>query len=288
MEKRYWKNCATYRGCRSVKRLHNSNSTALLAHLQTLWPEELKKDLYAAILCKEIRVNGEIQSNPKTMVSSTAHIRREAAKFVGRGGEKLDAVLDKFPFDPAGRICLDAGASTGGFTDCLLQRGAAMVHAVDSGYNQLAWKLKSDPRVALHERTNIMQIGSGNLVPKPEIAVADLAFRSLRKAASRILDLLHHDLLLALVKPQFEGPKEIDFDGVVRTDTARAEILYRLKTDLETEGVHIRDAAASPIPGRKGNAEIFLLLSGKPSPDTGFVDTRLALALKDAARIFRQ
>jgi 23S rRNA (cytidine1920-2'-O)/16S rRNA (cytidine1409-2'-O)-methyltransferase len=169
--------------------------------------------------------------------------------------------------NPKGLVWLDAGASTGGFTDCLLSRGALAVHAVDVGYNQLAWKLRSDKRVIVHEKTNIMEVEKKSLVPSPSFAVADLSFRSLRGAASKILSLLKPASdagLIALVKPQFENPDEENFNGVVKSQTVIKNVLELLAADLEHEGVYIENAALSAIAGRKGNSEIFLLLSADP------------------------
>ena len=239
-------------------------------------------EAYAAIVCGEILVDGERIRNPKASVPEDAGITRQAGGFVGRGGLKLEGALDDFALDPSGLVCLDAGASTGGFTDCLLSRGAAVVHAVDVGYNQLAWKIRSDARVIVRERTNIMELDRSDLDPGPSLAVADLSFRSLRGAASKLLSLTGGGRVLALVKPQFENPDERGFDGVVRTREARSGVLESLRRDLGAEGVHVHDAAASRIAGRKGNAEIFLLLSGAPAADAAYVERKIEEAL-DAA-----
>ena len=237
------------------------------------------KQVYSAILCGEIFVDGEKVRNPKASVSEDAVITRRIGKYVGRGGVKLEGALDDFGVNPEGLICLDAGASTGGFTDCLLSRGAVKVHAVDVGYNQLAWKLRSDSRVIVRERTNLMDLDRSDLDPPPQMAVADLSFRSLRGAASKLLFLTGGGIVLALVKPQFENHDEQDFNGIVKTRKARAAVLESLCRDLPAEGVHVRDASASRISGRKGNAEIFLLLSDTPSDDSFFVEKRIEEAL---------
>lgn len=245
-------------------------------------PDRSSKEIFAAILCGDIMVNGEKLRDPKAAVSSDARIEWMEAAYVGRGGLKLEGALDALGIDPAGLVCLDAGASTGGFTDCLLSRGAAFVHAVDVGYNQLAWKLRSHPRVASRERTNIMSLVPGDLDPPPVLAVADLSFRSLRGAASKLLELTAGGSVLALVKPQFENGSEENFDGIVRTREARSRVLESLRTDLPSEGVYVQDAAASPVRGRKGNAEVFFLLGTEPAEDARYVDTRITEAL-DAA-----
>jgi len=242
------------------------------------FPEDDPKELYAAILCGEITVNGERARNPKARFPLDARIERLRKTYVGRGGVKLEGALRDFAVDPSGLVWLDAGASTGGFTDCLLQHGASRVHAVDVGYNQLDWKLRSDPRVIVHERTNIMDLDRRRLEPPPAAAVADLSFRSLRGAASRLLDLTAGGLVIALVKPQFENPSEEDFDGVVRTRAARFAVLRSLRDELPREGVHVVDAAPSAIRGRRGNAEFFLRLAAEPGDDA-YVERRLTAAL---------
>lgn len=237
------------------------------------------KTAYSAILCGEIFVDGDRIRDPKATFPTDATILRQIGKYVGRGGVKLEGALEDLGVNPEGLICLDAGASTGGFTDCLLFHGAAVVHSVDVGYNQLAWKLRSDSRVIVRERTNIMTLERSDLDPPPQMAVVDLSFRSLRGAASKLLLLTGGGIVLALVKPQFENPDEDGFDGIVRTREARSSVLESLRRDLPAEGVHVRDAAASRISGRKGNAEIFLLLAASPAEDASYVEKRILEAL---------
>lgn len=245
-------------------------------------PQLGPRDAYTAVLCGEIFVNGERIRNPKTAVPPDSAVRRIPRRFVSRGGEKLDAALTALSLDPAGLVCLDAGASTGGFTHCLLSRGACIVHAVDVGRNQLAWKIRSHPRVRVRERTNIMDIHPGHLEPPPNFTVADLSFRSLRGAASRLLDLTEGPRLLALAKPQFERPPEKGFDGVVRSPGARIAALESLRRDLISENVWIHDASPSIIPGAKGNLEVFLLLSRIPPADKNHARDRIRAALGDS------
>lgn len=250
--------------------------------LADTWPDIDAKDLYAAVLCGEIRINDERIRDPKCEVPQNARIEWLVEKYVGRGGFKLEGALEGMGLDPSGLICLDAGASTGGFTDCLLSRGAAFVHAVDVGYNQLAWKLRSDSRVSSLERTNIMSLDPDDLDPQPVLAVADLSFRSLRGAASKLLELTGGGTVLALVKPQFEDQSEDGFDGVVRSREVRSAVLKSLRADLPAEGVHVHDAVASPVKGRKGNAEVFFRLSSHPSDNPEYVDRRIESALDSA------
>jgi len=250
--------------------------------LEKRYPDKDSKELYSAVVCGEIFINGEKIRDLKTRVPGNARIEWKVDKYVGRGGLKLEGALDDLNLNPDGKVCLDAGSSTGGFTDCLLSRGALSVHAVDVGYNQLAWKLRSDDRVQVYEKTNLMSLSPGDLLPLPEFAVADLSFRSLRGAASKLLSLTGGGVVLALVKPQFEQPVEDNFDGIVRTREARAAVLKSLVRDLPSEGVFVHDAAASRITGRKGNAEIFLLLSGTAASDTPGVKLRIEKALDDS------
>lgn len=258
---------------------------ALLPLLECKWSGHSRKELYSLILCGEIAVDGEIIRDPQYPIAEDSDIQIRRARFVGRGGEKLNAVLEEMEFDPRGKICLDAGASTGGFTDCLLQRGAKTVHAVDVGYNQIAWKLRIDQRVILHERTNLMKLQPGDLQPSPMIAVADLSFRSLRTAASALLKLTGGGPILALVKPQFENPDEKGFDGVVRNNAVRRNVMQSLRRDLKISHIFVQDAAASILTGKKGNSEIFLLLSASQAIDRAYVEERWDFAIDEAERM---
>lgn len=157
---------------------------------------------------------------------------------------------------------LDAGASTGGFTDCLLQRGASLVHSVDVGYNQLDWRLRVDRRVRVHEKQNIMLLSE--LDPPCDGAVCDLSFRSIGGAASHILDLCSGGWLVSLVKPQFELPKgQAGFTGVVEDPALLQSVMHTVYRFLGDEGVGVHALARSPITGHKGNIEFLALL--KPS-----------------------
>ena len=258
---------------------------ALSALLRNRYPDVHPDKLYAAVLCGHIRVNGERIRDPKRTVFSDVEVQWKQEKYVGRGGYKLESALDSLDLSPEGLVCLDAGASTGGFTDCLLSRGALLVHAVDVGFNQLAWKLRRDERVIVREKTNLMDLDPDSLLPPPRFAVADLSFRSLRGAASHLLKLTAGGIVLALVKPQFENPIEEDFDGVVRSSRAREDVIEALRNDLEQENVYVHDAVVSAITGRRGNAEIFFLLSDRPSPDGLYAAGRIRAALNAADRL---
>ncbi|MGE3835349.1 MAG: TlyA family RNA methyltransferase [Acidimicrobiia bacterium] len=211
-----------------------------------------------------------------------------APRFVGRGGEKLDAALDRFGIDPAGRRCLDAGASTGGFTDCLLQRGADRVVAVDVGYGQLHERLRDDPRVENRERTNVRALDP-NAVGAFHLVVADLSFVSLRLVLPALVALAAPgaDLVL-LVKPQFEaGRAEASKGrGVIRDPVVWRRVLEKVRGTAAEVGSAMMAAMVSPITGADGNREFLVhcrvgLAGGDPAeiPTTG-LDLAVAEALQ--------
>lgn len=194
-----------------------------------------------------------------------------SARFVSRGGEKLDAALNAFALDVTGARALDAGASTGGFTDCLLRRGAAHVVSVDVAYGQFAWTLRNDDRVTVMERTNIRSLAPGSLDPAPSIVVADLAFVSLRTVRDPLLGLAAEDAdLILLVKPQFELPRDRVGRGVVRDPADWREAVGIVAAAYREAGCGLAGAAASPLTGPKGNREFFVHLrrGGADGPDT--------------------
>ncbi len=188
-------------------------------------------------------------------------LRVMPARFVSRGGVKLQAALDAWRIDPTGRICADLGASTGGFTDCLLQAGAARVYAIDVGYGQLAWRLRQDPRVVVLERTNARLLRD---LPTPiSLLVGDLSFISLTVLLPTVARLLALDGEAALlVKPQFEvASSEIAPGGLVRDEGARQRALEAVKEAARAAGFPVRGAMESPLPGaRAGNREWLLWL----------------------------
>lgn len=241
--------------------------TALLAALQSLFPERSKKELYALVLCGEVCVDGEVVRDPKRVVRPEASIRVKEANYVSRGGAKLEAALAAFDFSVSGRVVLDAGASTGGFTDCLLRHGASFVHAVDSGHNQLAYALRVDPRVSVLEDTPVQTVE--RLEPRPEVAVADISFRSITEVAPHILALTSDREGVLLLKPQFEWRKPPDrFDGVVRREEDLLAIVTDAIAGLGYRGVVLRAAVESPLRGRLGNRE-FLVHACAPRPAIG-------------------
>ncbi len=233
----------------------------------------------ALILAGRVLVNGVPVTKAGALVPRDAVITlKETAPFVSRGGEKLAPALDHFGVDVQGLICLDAGASTGGFTDVLLKRGAARVYAVDVGYGQLDQKLRNDPRVVVLERTNLRLL-SKEAVPEPiDLATLDLSFISLTLVLPKVLEFLRPGgAMLALVKPQFEvGKGQVGKGGVVRDPALRQQAVAKVAQAARDLGCAVSPAFPSPLPGPKGNKEYFLYViapkSDAPPPD--FVDNR--------------
>lgn len=220
-----------------------------------------------------VTVNGVIAAKVATMVGNDTPVALTAppTRFVSRGGEKLDAALDRLQLDVRSRRWLDAGASTGGFTDCLLQRGASEVIAVDVGYGQLDWKLRNDERVVVIERVNVRDLTTSTLPWRPEGVVADLSFISLRLVLPAMIGVVTDDGdLLVMVKPQFEvGREDVGKGGVVRDPalwTASVERVVDAASDL---GLGLAGVAPSELPGPAGNREFFVWLRRDASLPSG-------------------
>jgi len=213
----------------------------------------------ALILAGAVRVSGDRADRAAAPVAEDAVVTVEAGpRFASRGGEKLEGALDDFALDVAGLAALDVGSSTGGFTDCLLQRGAARVYAVDVGKGQLDWKLRSDARVRVMEGINARE---GFELPEAvDLIVADLSFISLRLALPpSFRHLRHGGAVVALVKPQFEAGREtVEAGGIVRDSGARAAAVVAVAERFAREGAGVVAVAASRLAGREGNREIFV------------------------------
>lgn len=226
----------------------------LLLKLIQDYPEYTKDQLTAYIICKNVKVNGELLALPKEKIDADSNISFTFDKYVSRGGYKLEAALKAFNIDVRDKVMLDAGSSTGGFTDCLLQHGAKMVHSVDVGYNQLDWRMRTDDRVVVHEKQNIMTLKE--LDPPAQGAVCDLSFRSISGAASHVLDISGNNFLLCLIKPQFEMPRwQQDFSGVVKSKELLKDIMIHVYEILTEDSIGVQSIILSPIKGRKGNTE---------------------------------
>ena len=228
---------------------------------------ESRERAKAIIMSGNVYVDGQKAVQSGVRISEDADIEiRSGLPYVSRGGIKLKKALDIFDIAVDGKICIDCGASTGGFTDCLLQNGAKLVYAVDVGYGQLAWSLRNDPRVISMERTNIRNVSADMLEWSPEIAVADLSFISLSLVLPIIKTLLTNDgIVLCLIKPQFEaGREKVGKKGVVRHRETHKEVLDNFIEYSEKIGFTIEGLTHSPIKGPEGNIEFlgFLTLSG--------------------------
>ena len=213
----------------------------------------------ALILAGRVLVNQEPITKPGIRISEgdTIVIKGTDMPYVSRGGIKLAEALTQFNIDVAGRYCMDVGASTGGFTDCLLQNGAAHVISVDVGYGQLAWKLRQDPGVTILERTNIRYL-TVEAVPFPVgIAVIDVSFISLKIVVPAVRKFLKpHATVITLIKPQFEvGRNRIGKGGVVKSPLLHEEVTLSLSQFFETIGFQVYGILPSPITGPKGNKE---------------------------------
>ena len=217
----------------------------------------------ALIAAGQVMVNRQMVDKAGTMVADNSTIEiKETCPYVSRGGYKLAAALEHFNIKPAGYICLDVGASTGGFTDCLLQNGAAKVYAVDVGYGQLAWKLRQDSRVLVMERTNARYLQPENLQDFIDLAVIDAAFISLKLLIPPLLSLFRKNIsIIALIKPQFEvGKGKVGKGGVVRDPELHQEIIDDIIGFCADLGLQSKGVTPSPILGPKGNTEFLLYL----------------------------
>jgi 23S rRNA (cytidine1920-2'-O)/16S rRNA (cytidine1409-2'-O)-methyltransferase len=221
----------------------------------------------ASVMAGEVRLggsDGERAAKPGQLVAEDVEVAvDERPRFVSRGGIKLANALAATGVDPAGRRCLDVGASTGGFTDCLLQAGAAHVVAVDVAYGELDWSLRTDERVTVLERTNARALAAGDLPYAPDLVVADVAFISLSKVLPAVLACCAERFdALAMVKPQFEvGRERVGKGGVVRSPEDRRAALVAVAASARAHGAAVLGFASSGLPGPKGNRETFLWLA---------------------------
>jgi 23S rRNA (cytidine1920-2'-O)/16S rRNA (cytidine1409-2'-O)-methyltransferase len=220
------------------------------------------------ILAGRVRVDGEALIQPGKMLPPEARVELTAPPpFVSRGGEKLAAALDSFRVSPQGKICADAGASTGGFTDCLLQRGAAKVYAVDVGKGILDWKLRNDPRVAVMEKQNVRYLEA---LPEPiDLLTADVSFISLKLLFPVLLGWMKPDAeAVVLIKPQFEaGRRLVGKGGVVRDPAVHRAVLEDVLRSAGSAGFTVAGLIASPLKGPAGNIEFLAHLQMGTRPD---------------------
>jgi 23S rRNA (cytidine1920-2'-O)/16S rRNA (cytidine1409-2'-O)-methyltransferase len=235
------------------------------------------------IMAGEVWVNDQVVDRPGAFVKPDGVVRlKEPRPYVSRGGLKLAAALDRFAIPIAGACCADVGASTGGFTDCLLQRGAAKVYAIDVGYGQLDWKLRSDPRVVVMDRTHARYVES---LPEPiGVAVIDASFISLRSILPSVLKWLTSDAhLVTLIKPQFEARHDqVSRGGVVRDAGVHAEVIRLIWQAAITIGFSPIDLIRSPLTGPAGNIEFLMWLRPGPVEPPRPIDNLLASVIAES------
>jgi 23S rRNA (cytidine1920-2'-O)/16S rRNA (cytidine1409-2'-O)-methyltransferase len=228
---------------------------------------ESRTKAQALILAGQVVVDDQRVDKPGALVPVEAELRLkgEVLPYVSRGGLKLKAALERFGLDVRGKVAADIGASTGGFTDCLLQEGATRVHAIDVGYGQLHEKLRTDARVRSRERVNARYLTDEDLPEPVDVVVIDVSFISLTQVLPAVLPFLKRGgLLVALVKPQFEvGPNKVGKGGVVKDPAARQEAIDSVSAFVREQGLVVRGVMDSTVPGPAGNIEA-LLVADKP------------------------
>lgn len=211
-----------------------------------------------------VTVDGQTLEKPGTLVKADASLRiqREDLPYVSRGGLKLEAALKAFRVDPEGKVVIDVGASTGGFTDCVLQKGARKVYAIDVGYGQLAWKLQKDLRVINLERRNIRYLKREEVSEEADLILVDTSFISIEKFLSHLEEFLKEGGdVLCLIKPQFEvGKGEVGKGGVVKDSQLHQKVVDRISQFSRGLGLDVRGVVESPLLGPKGNKEFFIHL----------------------------
>lgn len=233
------------------------------------------------ILAGEVRVDGQLVHKPSTQVPEDAEITLKAKlPFVSRGGKKLAAALERFELDVTDAVAADVGASTGGFTDCLLQRGARRVYAIDAGYGQLHYRLRQDPRVVVMERTNARHLRE---LPEPiDVTTIDVSFISLDLILPNVLNWITEDAdVVALIKPQFEaGPRNVEKGGVVRDPDVHRQVLAAVLRSATQLDLGLRGLMPSPLVGPAGNIEF--LAWWRLGPRTLDLESAIASSLREA------
>ena len=240
--------------------------------LVSLGLAESRAKAQATIMAGEVYVNGQKadKSGMEVDITSNIEVRGSACPYVSRGGLKLEKALKNFGVDPTGYVCSDSGASTGGFTDCLLQQGASKVFAIDVGYGQLAWKIRNDPRVVVMERTNIRYVTPEDLGEPLDLSVIDVSFISLGLVLPVVKTLLKPTgQVLCLIKPQFEAGKDkVGKKGVVRDPAVHEEVLQNFISLAKSLDFTIRNLTFSPVKGPEGNIEFLAHLSMQPGENS--------------------
>lgn len=229
---------------------------------------ESREKAKAIIMSGIVYVEGQKEDKAGTTFEDTVSIEVRGAtlKYVSRGGLKLEKAMTHFGVTLEGKICMDVGSSTGGFTDCMLQNGAVKVYAVDVGHGQLAWKLRNDPRVVCREKTNIRYVTDADIADRIQFSSIDVSFISLTKVLAPVKALLAEDgQIVCLIKPQFEaGREKVGKKGVVREKSTHLEVIEQVIAFAESIGFGIRNLEFSPIKGPEGNIEYLLYLQNNP------------------------
>jgi 23S rRNA (cytidine1920-2'-O)/16S rRNA (cytidine1409-2'-O)-methyltransferase len=230
---------------------------------------ESREKARAMILAGNVLIEGHVADKAGSLVRDDLHVEiLNTIRYVSRGGIKLEKALGSFNVIVSGKIAMDIGSSTGGFTDCLLQKGAKKVYAVDAGYGQLHWKLRNDPRVVVLEKENIRYLRGSAVKDRIDIVTIDVSFISLLKVIPKALEFLDPGReIIALIKPQFEaGRSKVGKGGVVRDEITRQEVVGRVKEWAISSGLDVKGIIESPISGPKGNIEYFIHLVKTPRP----------------------
>ena len=238
---------------------------------------ESREKAKALIMSGIVYVNGQKEDKAGTSFEETVQIevRGNTLKYVSRGGLKLEKAMSRFGVQLAGKVCMDVGASTGGFTDCMLQNGAVKVYAVDVGHGQLAWKLRNDDRVICMEKTNIRYVTPEDIGDRIEFASIDVSFISLTKVLGPVKQLLTDEgQVVCLIKPQFEaGREKVGKKGVVREKSVHLEVIEMVMDYARSIGFGILGLEFSPIKGPEGNIEYLLYLQNYPQEEAGQEET---------------
>lgn len=223
---------------------------------------ESREKARALIIEGKVLVNGVKVEKPGCLVDENSEVTLcgETLPYVSRGGLKLEHAIKHFSIDVRDKVAMDVGASTGGFTDCLLKHGAKRVYAIDVGYGQLAWKLRVDPRVIVIERTNIRYMERDKIPESVDIATVDVSFISLKLVIPKILEFLEpKGEIVALIKPQFEAGKgEVEKGGILKSKEKRAKVVENIKSFFESLSLKVVGVIESPIKGQKGNVEYLI------------------------------
>ncbi len=247
----------------------------------------------AVIMSGIVYVDGQKEDKPGAVFSESVsvEVRGASLRYVSRGGLKLEKAIDCFGIGLAGKVCMDVGASTGGFTDCMLQNGAAKVYAVDVGHGQLDWSLRNDERVVCMERTNIRYVTSDDLPEFVDFSSIDVSFISLTKVLGPVRELLKEDgQVVALIKPQFEaGREKVGKKGVVREKNTHQEVIEKVEDYARMSGFRLLNLDFSPIKGPEGNIEYLLYLQkAKEASEDGERLRRAEIVVEAAHRALRE